>query len=154
MGNPSEATVESAEAGSSPNERPHANYLAVFGALCGLTLVSVGFDLLPNPSKLTLALLVFGVATAKAYCVMAWFMHLKFEGAWKYIVLVPTSLLGLGLVLALLPDIGIHYYTVEAHRAIEAEGMVEDDRPMSPGVRTDADTAAQPSPTSVGETSE
>ncbi|NNJ26188.1 cytochrome C oxidase subunit IV family protein [Alienimonas chondri] len=107
------------------DDHPHANYLAVFGALCALTLVSVGFDLLPNPPKLVLAALVFGVATAKAYCVMAWFMHLKFEGAWKYIVLVPTSLLGLGLVLALLPDIGIHYYTVEADSDVTAVGPVE-----------------------------
>ncbi|QDT17686.1 cytochrome C oxidase subunit IV family protein [Alienimonas californiensis] len=127
--NPAAAPSETADA------HPHANYLAVFGALCALTLVSVGFDLLPNPPKLVLAALVFGVAIAKAYCVMAWFMHLKFEGAWKYIVLVPTSLLGLGLVLALLPDIGIHYYTVEADPTDAVASLAENED--GPGMRAE-----------------
>ena len=97
----------------------------MFGTLCALTLVSVGFDLLPNPPKAALIALVFGVAAAKAYCVMSWFMHLRFEGAWKYIVLVPTSLLGAGLVLALLPDIALHYYTVEADPAAATTSLIE-----------------------------
>ena len=100
-----------------PDDRdahPSANYLAVFGALCGLTLLSVGFDLLPDPPRAVLVGLVFGVAAAKALCVMIYFMHLKFEGPWKYVVLAPTFLLGTGLVLALLPDIALHYYTVTA----------------------------------------
>ena len=134
----SPAAVSAAPPAADADAHPHANYLAVFGALCGLTLVSVGFDLLPNPPKLALAALVFGVAAAKAYCVMAWFMHLKFEGAWKYIVLVPTSLLGLGLVLALMPDIGIHYYTVEAHADPAAAGAIEN----APGSGVDNDAGA------------
>ena len=93
---------------------PHANYAAVFAVLCGLTLVSVGFDLLTGLPWAARVALVFGVAGAKAFCVLAWFMHLKFEGAWKYVVLAPTGLLGVGLVLALWPDIALHYYTVTA----------------------------------------
>lgn len=96
---------------------PHANYLLVFAALCGLTLVSVGFDLMPAPPRAVLIALVLGVAAAKAAFVMIYFMHLKFEGPWKYVVLVPTALLGAGLVLALLPDIGLHYYAVTADPA-------------------------------------
>lgn len=122
---------------------PHANYLAVFAALCVLTLISVGFDLLPSPPRAVLIALVFGVAAAKAYCVMAWFMHLKFEGAWKYIVLVPTSLLGVGLVLALLPDIGIHYYTVEADaRVLNADGTAAGPVTNPPGTGVDVDAGA------------
>jgi len=134
---PAPAAAPAAPVSTETDAHPHANYLAVFGALCGLTLVSVGFDLLPNPPKLALVALVFGVATAKAYCVMAWFMHLKFEGAWKYIVLVPTSLLGLGLVLALLPDIAIHYYTVEADPTDAVAALVENED--GPGMRAEAD---------------
>ena len=119
------AEARGADAPRSPDAHPHANYLAVFGTLCALTLVSVGFDLLPNPPKPALIALVFGVAAAKAYCVMSWFMHLRFEGAWKYIVLVPTSLLGAGLVLALLPDIALHYYTVEADPAAALTALTD-----------------------------
>ena len=38
-------------------------------------------------------------------------MHLKFEGRWKYLLLAPTVVLAMGLPLALLPDVGLHYYT-------------------------------------------
>ena len=113
---------------------PHAHYLLVFAALCGLTLVSVGFDLMPAPPRAVLVGLVLGVAAAKALFVMVYFMHLKFEGAWKYIVLVPTSLLGVGLVLALLPDIALHYYKVEADFTDATPALADNED--GPGART------------------
>jgi cytochrome c oxidase subunit 4 len=42
---------------------------------------------------------------------MLFFMHLLFERAWKYVLLAPTIILAIGIPLALLPDIGLHYYT-------------------------------------------
>jgi cytochrome c oxidase subunit 4 len=42
---------------------------------------------------------------------MMFFMHLKFEGNWKFVLLTPTTILAIGLPLALLPDIGASYYT-------------------------------------------
>jgi len=58
---------------------------------------------------------------------MRYFMHLKFEGAWKYVILLPTAILACGLPLALAPDIGLHYYTtdvpqVRAAMLLQAEG--------------------------------
>jgi cytochrome c oxidase subunit 4 len=50
------------------------------------------------------------VACAKAMFVLRYFMHLKFEGNWKFIVLLPTTILAIGLIFALAPDIGLHYY--------------------------------------------
>ncbi len=44
---------------------------------------------------------------------MLFFMHLKFERNWKYVFLFPTTILAIGLPLALLPDIGVHYYEVD-----------------------------------------
>ncbi|HAW27593.1 MAG TPA: oxidase, partial [Planctomycetaceae bacterium] len=61
-----------------------------------------------------LALLVLAVACAKALFVLIYFMHLKFEGKWKYVLLSPTIILAMGLTIAMTPDIGIHYYTNEA----------------------------------------
>ena len=102
-------------ADATPEEHaPHANYLLVFVALCVCTLLSVATEVVPLPSRTLLVALVFAIAAAKALFVMVYFMHLKFEGRWKYLLLGPTFLLGGGLVLGLLPDIGIHYYTVEA----------------------------------------
>ena len=88
----------------------HANYLMVFVALCVCTLISVATDLVHIPNRTVLAVVVLAVAVAKALFVMAYFMHLKFEGRWKFVLLAPTMILAFGLPLALLPDIGMHYY--------------------------------------------
>lgn len=92
----------------------HVNYAAIFGALCLFTLLSVVFDVLSFENHAITIVLVFAVAVAKAMCVMMFFMHLKFEGNWKYVLLAPTTILAIGLPLALLPDIGVAYYTSTA----------------------------------------
>jgi cytochrome c oxidase subunit IV len=99
---------------SDQHDSHHVNYLLVFVALCVFTALSVVFDMFQPASKAVLAVLVLGVALAKALCVMAFFMHLKFERSWKYVLLAPTIILACGIPLALLPDIGVHYYTVTA----------------------------------------
>jgi cytochrome c oxidase subunit 4 len=91
---------------------PHINYLGIFFALCICTALSVVFDALPA-SKEVIAVLVLAIAVAKAQFVMRYFMHLKFEGLWKYVLLLPTAILACGLPLALAPDIALHYYTPE-----------------------------------------
>lgn len=103
---PADASPVSSQHGSAP----HANYFGVFLALCACTALSVATDLVPLPGRFWLAAIVFGVAAVKAGLVMAYFMHLKFEGRWTLLLLAPTGLLALGLPLALLPDIGLHYY--------------------------------------------
>ena len=89
---------------------PHINYFGVFLALCVCTALSVAFDLI----EMTPALLVFAVlavAVAKASFVMTYFMHLKFEGRWKFLILLPTAILAVGLMIALAPDMAMHYYS-------------------------------------------
>jgi len=88
----------------------HVNYLAIFLILCVCTALSVIFDVL-HMSKPVTIVLVLAVACAKALCVMMFFMHLKFEGNWKFVLLAPTTILAIGLPLALFPDIGASYYT-------------------------------------------
>ena len=88
----------------------HVNYLAIFFVLCACTALSVAFDVLKFEKPVTIVL-VLSVAVAKAMCVMMFFMHLKFEGNWKFVLLAPTTILAIGLPLALMPDIGVAYYT-------------------------------------------
>lgn len=102
----------------------HVNYLYVFAALCGFTALSVAFDIVQLSYPVTVVL-VLAVALAKALCVMMFFMHLKFEGNWKYILLAPTTILAIGLPLALLPDIGVAYYTTAAPQLDWHEEMEE-----------------------------
>jgi cytochrome c oxidase subunit IV len=97
----------------------HVWYFGIFGALCVLTLVSVLLDLFHIKGRLflginiVLASLVLSVAAAKALFVMMYFMHLKFEGRWKFLLLAPTVILAMGLPLALMPDVGAHYYLTD-----------------------------------------
>jgi cytochrome c oxidase subunit 4 len=97
----------------------HVWYFGVFLALCVLTGVSCLCDLVHFPVRrigginVLLAAMVLAVATAKALFVMMNFMHLRFEGRWKYLLLSPTVILAMGLPLALLPDVGVHYYTTD-----------------------------------------
>lgn len=90
-----------------------APYFAVFVALCVLTGLSVVSDVLPirHWNYLGLIVIVLAIAAFKALFVLTYFMHLKFEGRWKYLLLSPTIMLAFGIPLALFPDIGIHYYT-------------------------------------------
>jgi cytochrome c oxidase subunit IV len=99
-------------------EHAHPNYWAVFGALCILTVASVIADQLGGAiGKTLLALAVLTVAVLKAMFVMLYFMHLKFEGKWKYVLLAPTMILAVAIIAALSPDIAVHYYDVNVPQA-------------------------------------
>lgn len=88
-------------------------YLLVFAALCVLTALSVLADVVHLADKNVLRVIVLAIAAAKALCVMLYFMHLKFERAWKYVLLAPTIILAMSLPFALAPDISLDYYTPE-----------------------------------------
>ena len=84
----------------------HPNYLAIFGYLVVLTGAS--FATLALHGRLgptVIVLFVLCVAVCKASLVAMYFMHLKSEKAWKFVLLVPTLFMATVLVLALLPDI-------------------------------------------------
>ncbi len=91
----------------------HPNYFLVFAALCCFTVMSILADVITLPTYGVKVVVVLAVATSKALCVMSWFMHLKYERGWKYVLLAPTTILALGLPLALTPDIAEHYYTLD-----------------------------------------
>lgn len=107
----------------------HVNYLLIFVLLCGFTALSVVADLVEMPSKAVLIVIVFAIASAKATCVLLFFMHLKFEGNWKLIILAPTTILAIGLPIALMPDVAFHYYINDAaqivHDDIDTDGHDE-----------------------------
>lgn len=118
---------------------PEINYLAIFIALCACTGLSVVADMLGEwglfegqRGKRVVALMVLAIAVAKAQYVMRYFMHLKFEGLWKYVLLLPTAILACGLPIALAPDIALHYYTPE-HPSMQSTFVVEEDGHAGPG---------------------
>ena len=100
-----------------------ATYFLVFLALCVFTGLSVVADLVHMADKNVLRVIVLAIATAKALCVLLYFMHLKFERAWKYLLLVPTLILASALPFALMPDVGMHYYTPDVPQIREYARM-------------------------------
>ncbi|MCA9040254.1 MAG: cytochrome C oxidase subunit IV family protein [Planctomycetaceae bacterium] len=85
-------------------------YVIVFAILCACTAASWLIDELHIDSTRLLIVTVLAIASLKASFVMLYFMHLKFEKNWKYALLLPTTILAIGLPLTLLPDIGMQYY--------------------------------------------
>ena len=96
-------------------------YFLVFCALCVFTLMSIAADAFHMPNKNVLRVIILTVATSKALCVMMYFMHLKFEGAWKYLLLAPTFILAFTIPFALAPDVGMTYYTRDVPQVYEQE---------------------------------
>jgi cytochrome c oxidase subunit 4 len=85
-------------------------YHLIFVALIVCTALSWVADTIQFNNHILLIAVVMSIAVAKALFVMTYFMHLKFEGNWKLVLLAPTAILAVGLPLALMPDIGVAYY--------------------------------------------
>lgn len=83
-------------------------YLRVFLALLVLTMVEYLYAKLfaDSPAFLLIAGLVV-IAVVKAALVGMFFMHLLFEGRWKYLMLIPTTFLAVVTVAGLIPDIAM-----------------------------------------------
>jgi cytochrome c oxidase subunit 4 len=85
----------------------HAPYFKVFLGLFVLTVIEYFYA---RVFKDYFTLLIGGLlfwAIIKAAMVGWYFMHLKFEGKWIYVLLIPTSFLVLVLVFALIPDMTV-----------------------------------------------
>ena len=124
------------------------NYWAIFYVLCGLTLLSWLLDESKGwgiiRSHVLLSALVLAVATAKALFVLGYFMHLKFEGRWKYVLLAPTLILAAGLPLALAPDLSFQYYPADTAQTRYLRRTAEADAagaPYAEGIADGADDA-------------
>ena len=86
----------------------HPNYMLIFWMLVILTGASfVTYFVGDAVSKTAIIFFVMLVAMCKASLVGLFFMHLKFEGPWKYVLLIPAGMLLVLLMLALIPDVGL-----------------------------------------------
>ena len=83
-------------------------YLAVFVALCVLTMASffTYSRFWPFNEHVAWAFMM-AVSCTKAMLVVSFFMHLKYEASWKYVLTVPATFMSIFLVLMLIPDVGM-----------------------------------------------
>ncbi len=85
-------------------------YWTVFILLVVLTTVSfaVGnWQSLRENSPQVMWAAMMAVSCAKAMLVILFFMHLKWEANWKYVLTIPASIMSIFLLLMLVPDIGL-----------------------------------------------
>ena len=84
-------------------------YLAVFGALLALTMVTVGFSYLHLPHSIAIPIGI-AIAIAKAALVVMFFMHLKGERPMVMWPLALTVFLFVGLFVSVLLSEGDHLF--------------------------------------------
>jgi cytochrome c oxidase subunit 4 len=87
-----------------------AQYVYVFLALCVLTSASFftysSYWPFHNQPAIGWTFMM-AVSCTKALLVILFFMHVKYEANWKYVVTIPAGFMAIFLVLALVPDIGM-----------------------------------------------
>jgi cytochrome c oxidase subunit 4 len=87
-----------------------STYISVAAALLVLTFISFGVgssQALTENAPLVKNAVMIAVSCIKAMLVILFFMHLKWEANWKYVLTVPASIMSMFLVLMLIPDVGL-----------------------------------------------
>ncbi len=102
-----------------------AKYIYVFLALCVLTGASFftysEYWPFHDQPKIGWAFMM-AVSCTKAMLVILFFMHVKYEANWKYVLTVPAAAMSIFLILALVPDIGLRsHWLAEEREAQMAE---------------------------------
>jgi len=107
------AILSSSEVAEEHQTEAHAPYVKVWGALLVLTVIEYEYASFLQSQFVVLLLGLLLLAMVKAGLVGWFFMHLKFEGNWVYILLVPAGILATIIVLALSPDMAFKPVTEE-----------------------------------------
>jgi cytochrome c oxidase subunit 4 len=99
-------------------------YFVVFAALCVLTggsFLTYSDWWAANFNDQVGWAFMMAVSCTKAMLVILFFMHLKWEANWKYVLTFPAGMMSVFLMLMLVPDVGLrmrHYSEErEEHRA-------------------------------------
>lgn len=98
-----------------------AQYVYVFIALCVLTTMSffTYSSYWPFPDQPNIGRsFMMAVSCTKALLVILFFMHVKYEANWKYVLTIPAAFMSLFLLLALVPDIGLRDRWVSEERRL------------------------------------
>jgi cytochrome c oxidase subunit 4 len=66
---------------------------------------------------------MMAVSCSKAMLVILFFMHLKWEANWKWVLTIPASLMSAFLVLMLVPDVGLRMRKASEQRLVYAADL-------------------------------
>lgn len=105
-------------------EEAHAPYLLVWFWLAILTGVEYFYAAGWKDFFTILLVGLLVLAGIKAGLVGWYFMHLKFEGKWVYLLIVPAIILATILVLALVPDQALKPADIETEESSASIGRI------------------------------
>lgn len=114
-----------------------AKYIYVFIALCLLTGASffTYSSAWPfhNEPKVGWTFMM-AVSCTKALLVVLFFMHVKYEANWKYVLTIPAAFMSIFLILALVPDVGLRgHWASEERQTYMADPTPPHERPERHG---------------------
>ena len=121
-----------------------AQYIYVFLALCVLTGASFftysSYWPFHDQPKIGWAFMM-AVSCTKAMLVILFFMHVKYEANWKYVLTVPAGFMSIFLICALVPDVGLrgHWISEEASDNMAAPRGAQHAAPRHGGEHKGAD---------------
>ncbi|WP_165064358.1 cytochrome C oxidase subunit IV family protein [Paludisphaera rhizosphaerae] len=117
---PPVAPPTAAQVKAAAESEAHAPYMKVLFGLLVLTIAEYGFARFfrDNPGPLVFGLVL--LAATKAALVAWYFMHLKFERFWVFLVIAPACLLAFILTILLFPDFVMRQEPVEEPAATTA----------------------------------
>jgi cytochrome c oxidase subunit 4 len=118
-------------------------YIGVFVALCVLTTFSflTYFDFWREHVSVGVSrAFMMAVSCTKAMLVILFFMHLKWEASWKWVLTAPVIVMSALLVFALVPDVGLRMRSVSNDRMIYAAELPAEELPA----HAEGDSSAQP----------
>ncbi len=120
-------------------------YMAVFGGLIVLTGISfmLGNSSLKHTMPATVWAGMMAVSCGKAMLVILFFMHLKWEANWKYVLTIPSIMMSVFLVCMLIPDVGMRQRKYSEERVIHAASAA----PTSPTSTSEHSGEHESSPT-------
>ncbi len=110
-----------------------AQYIYVFFALCVLTgasffTYSSAWPFHDEP-KIGWAFMM-AVSCTKAMLVILFFMHVKYEANWKYVLTIPAAFMSIFLMLALVPDVGLRGYWASEERQLHMAAPASETGPV------------------------
>ena len=96
--------------------------MAVFAGLVVLTAISfwLGNSSLKTTMPTSAWAGMMAVSCGKAMLVILFFMHLKWEANWKYVLTIPSMMMSVFLVCMLVPDVGLRQVSYSEERLIHA----------------------------------
>lgn len=106
-------------------------YIAIWAVLLVAMVISIALGEFVGNTAVVVT--IFMIAAAKAYLVVAEFMHLRYEAPWLRWVLVGAVLAMVAFVVGITPDVARHWSVIPPKAEVAQDAVVAVAKPLEPG---------------------